>query len=325
MEPLAFHLVFRSVDGRVLAPDVRAQRAVAEVCHAVGEPRGLLAFRASGDHLHLQAACEREEAGKLARVVAGTLTRRLDLPGFAPAHLTACADQRHLEEAFYYVLRNAEKHGVTGDPLHEASSIGALLGLRMAPGSFLARVRRAVPTLDRSVLLAVLGVRVLDEAFQLEQLADAAAGAVGLAALDQSALAVEARGAATRVGGRFLSLEAVADVLGISARTARRCRAAPATPLLERAIGLRMGLRAALGDRARLDLPVAARAPYRRGRAGLLASAGLQRARGAAVTERGSSGMTPPGWPERGHRAGVIRNDPAWMAGTRSPSGDHPG
>jgi hypothetical protein len=269
MRPLAFHLTFRCVDSRVVAPDVPAQRRVASVIHRVGEPYGLLAFRAAGDHLHLAATCDRADAGKLARSVAGQLTKHLDLPGFLPTHFTPCFEQAHAEEAFLYVLRNAEKHGVTNDPSHEASSIGALLGLRVAASAYIARVRQAFPSLDRRTLLGVLGVRELAPAFQMDCLADAAAGAVGLADLDGSDASVAARAAAVRVAVASVSLAAVAAALEVGERTARRYRSEEADPVLERAIGLRMGLRAALGDRARVDLPVPARPEWRRGRRGL--------------------------------------------------------
>ncbi|MDP2307857.1 MAG: hypothetical protein Q8P18_17660 [Pseudomonadota bacterium] len=269
MKPLPFHLTFRAVDSRVLAPDVRAQRLVAQVVHRLGERRGLLAFRAAGDHLHIAADCDRADAGKLARSVAGELTQRLGLPGFAPTHFTPCLDQRHVEETFLYVLRNAEKHGVTNDPAHEASSIGALLGLRLAPGAYLARVRRAFPSLDRGVLLNVLGVRTLEPVVQLAHLADAAAGAVGLAELDRSDAAFSARVAAVHVSIDGASLAAIAAALDVSERTARRYREAPEDRVLQRAIGLRMGLRAALGDRARVDAPAPSRSDWRPGRLGL--------------------------------------------------------
>ena len=273
MEPLAYHLVFRTVDGRVIAPGGAAQRTIASACHDIGERSGVVAFRASGDHLHLQAVCDRAEAGALARRVAGSLTRRLTLRGFAPAHLTPCRHQGHVEETFFYILRNTDKHGVTNDPLHEASSIGALLGMRLVAGSFLARVRRTVPTVDRATLLAVLGVRALEESVRLDALAHAAAGAVGLPVLDRSAAATAARAAAARVALRSAAEVAVAEALGISARSLRRYRSEEATPALERAIGLRMGLHVALGDRARLDTPISARTPWVPGKAALRTAA----------------------------------------------------
>jgi hypothetical protein len=269
MEPLAYHLVFRTVDGRVIAPGVAAQRTLASACHDIGERSGIVAFRASGDHLHLQAVCDRAEAGALARRVAGSLTRRLTLPGFAPAHLTPCRHQGHVEETFFYILRNTDKHGVTNDPMHEASSIGALLGMRTGCGPFLARARRLVPTMDRAMLLAVLGVRTLEESVHLAHLADAAAGAVGLAALDGSTVAAVARAAATRCAAHLATTGALEQALGISARSLRRYLAEPANPALERAIRLRIGLRIALGDRARVDLPVGAKPLWTPGKAAL--------------------------------------------------------
>lgn len=261
MDSPGYHLVFRAVDSRVIAPDVASQRCLAEVIHAVGEPRGLLAFRASGDHLHVEAVCDRATAGRLGQAVASGLTQRLGLPGFAPVYVEPLADQRHLENVFFYVLRNTEKHGVGNDPTHEASSIGALLGLRLAPEGFLTRVRRHVPRLDRDALLDILGIATLVPAFRLDVLADAAAGALGLPDLDTSARAARARSAAVRVAAPHARAAAVAGALGIAPRTERRYRSAPPDLALERAIALRTGLLLALGDRAQLDRPLIAEAP----------------------------------------------------------------
>jgi hypothetical protein len=106
----------------------------------------------------------------------------------------------------------------------------------------------------------------------LPLLADAAAGAVGAVALDRSPLATAARIAAIHLGLQTASPSAVAQALDTSERSVRRHREADADAFLLRAIGLRMGLRVALGDRARLDLPAPPRKEWRRGRAALEAS-----------------------------------------------------
>ncbi|MES2642821.1 MAG: hypothetical protein V4850_25280 [Myxococcota bacterium] len=256
MLPRGFHLVFRARDSRVLAPDTAAQRILAVTTHRIGERYGLYAFRASGDHLHTANLCDRAEAGHFAQCVSSALTQALSISGgFAPTFVKPMADQFHLEEVFRYVHRNAEKHGVANDPTHEASSIQALLGLRLAPPGFIPRVRALVPRAHRGQLLAMLGVGELVPAMHLDLLADAAAGAVGLAKLDDSTPARRARHAAIRLALPTTPLAAVADALALSERSLRRYRAAEADPALENIIALRMGHRAALGDRARIDLP----------------------------------------------------------------------
>jgi len=259
MQPLGFHLVFRARDSRVVAPTPAAQRVLAATTHRVGERFGLYAFRAAGDHFHLAALCDRQDAGRLAQALGSALTQALDLPaGFSPAFLQPMLRQGHVEETFRYVHRNADKHGVANDPLHEASSLPSLLGLRLAPPGFITRVRSLLPRVHRGQLLALLGVDALEPCVRVDLLADAAAGAVGLPALDRSAAATRARTAAIRVANPTVPLPALAAALGLTASTVRRARApahAPADIALERMIALRMGHRSALGDRARVDLP----------------------------------------------------------------------
>ena len=259
MPIIGYHIVFQTPSKRIIAPDVAAQRRLCGVVHQLGERRGVVAFRAAGDHLHVETLGDRDSAGVLAQATGSALTQALGLPGFNPAYFEPINDNDHLERAFFYILRNAEKHGVTNDPKHEASSIQALLGLRRAPTTFLPRVRAAFPTLSRESLVKVLGLAELKPTFLLEDLADAAAASVGLATLDRSHLAFEARASACRVANGKAPTGAVAHALGVSERTVRRFRSEPPDVLLERAIAHRMGMTLALGDTARLQQVVPAR------------------------------------------------------------------
>lgn len=266
MRPLGFHLVFRAVDSRVIAPDTAAQRTLAVTTHRVGDAFGLYAFRAAGDHFHVAALCDRPDAGHLAQALGSALTQVLDLPsGFAPTFLKPMEHQAHVEEVFAYVHRNAEKHGVGNDPLHEASSLPGLLGLRLVPQAFIPRVRRLLPRVHRGQLLALLGVDALEPCVRIDLLADAAAGAVGLPALDRRAPSIRARAAAIRLASPTVPIAAIADALDLTERAVRRLRAVrpDPDPDLDRMIGLRMGHRSALGDRARLDLPPEVRSARR--------------------------------------------------------------
>jgi hypothetical protein len=250
LTPLGHHLVFRAVDSRVIAPHADDQRRLARTLLRVGEDFGLVAFRASGDHLHVECLCDRLAAGRFAQTVGSSLTQQLDLPGFLPVWFEPLVDQRHVENTFAYVLGNAEKHGAANDPLHEASSIGVTLGLSVGPGRLVTRVRGALPKVSRAQLLRILGVRELEPGFRLADLADAAAGAVLLPRLDQTPEACRARRAAVRVALPHAPAGAIAAALECSERTIRRFRAGQPEPTLERAIALRMGHRAALGERA---------------------------------------------------------------------------
>ena len=256
MRPLGFHLVFRANDSRVVAPDKAAQRALATTTHRIGEAFGLYAFRAAGDHFHVAALCDRARAGQLAQALGSALTQVLDLPaGFAPTYLKPMLDQAHVEEVFSYVHRNAEKHGVGNDPTHEASSLPSLLGLRIVPQGYIPRVRSLLPRVHRGQLLGLLGVTALEPCVRVDLLADAAAGAVGLPALDRTAPSNRARAAAVRLAVPTVPIAAIADALHLAERTIRSLRATDPVPDLERMITLRMGHHDALGDRARLDLP----------------------------------------------------------------------
>lgn len=261
MAELGFHLVFRTHEARVIAVDAAAQRIVAGTAHRLGEAFGVYAFRAAGDHLHVGAFCDRKAAGRFAKALGSSLTQTLGLrSAFAPTYLEPMLDQDHVERVFGYIHRNAEKHEVGNDPTHEASSIQALLGLRMAPNAFLLRIRTKLPGVNRRLLLSILGIDELEPCVRVELLADAAAGAVGLARLDESDLASMARAAAVRLALPTVTLPGIAEALGLSERSVRRLRSAPPNPQLERMIALRMGHRTALGDRARLDLPLTKRA-----------------------------------------------------------------
>ena len=78
--------MLRLRDGRVIAVDLGAQRTLARTVLKAGRSRGQLAFRAADTHLHLQVACDRPEAGELARRLEIALVRSLRLAvGFAPA------------------------------------------------------------------------------------------------------------------------------------------------------------------------------------------------------------------------------------------------
>jgi hypothetical protein len=124
----------------------------------LGRTAGLLVFRLPDSHLHVVLLCSRERAGRFAHDVEVALRRRLCLPvRFAPAHLVEIKDQAHLENVVDYVLRNQEHHGAAADPLHDASNLPELLGLRVGGGWLIGAVREAVPRLRRRRLLEILG------------------------------------------------------------------------------------------------------------------------------------------------------------------------
>lgn len=252
---LAYHLAFRAWDGAPIAREPGARRVLARTVTRIGDAYGLLAFRSAGDHVHVLLATD--HPGRAAQAIASGLAQRLQVVGgFSGAWQEPVREQRHLESAFRYVLRNSTKHATRGDAMHEASAVQELLGLRLGGTGLVRRVRSMLPGIDRAVLLQALEVASLDEHVEGAWLADAAAGAVGAVSLDQAGREVtRARAAAARVAGDLAAAEAGA-LLGWSERSVYRARAAAGTPSLEKAIRLRMGLRKALGVRWELDTPI---------------------------------------------------------------------
>lgn len=255
MEPLGHHLVFRARNSRILAPDVGTQRQLTRTLLSIGESFELLAFRAAGDHLHVELLADRARSGRFAQAAGSALTQVLDGPGFGPVWFEPMFDQRHVERTFAYIHANTTKHGVANDPLHEASSIGALLGLVPDAGGITTRVRRHLPRTTREHLLAALAIEDIQPTVRLDILTDAAAGAVLLPTLDESAPGYRARSAAARCALTQFTPAAVAQTLGCTERAVRRMRSRPADAALERAIQLRIGLRTALGARGDPDSP----------------------------------------------------------------------
>ena len=148
MGALGWHIMMRLREDAVIAPSANARRTTARIFHRHGREAGLLAFGAADTHLHSVVCCSRETAGEFARRVEITLQYHLDLhTGFAPAHIKKVRDQWHLERAFHYVLDQRRRHGLQTDPVHDASSLPDLLGLRVGFEHVLPRVRERLPRL----------------------------------------------------------------------------------------------------------------------------------------------------------------------------------
>jgi hypothetical protein len=248
---LGWHLTFRLKDSRVIAPETAARRRVARSFLEIGERFGLLAFRVVLDHAHGEFLCDREQAGQAAQAIGASITLALGLPaGFNVTYLTPIRDQRHLDATFAYILGNDRKHGTTADPLHDASVVPDLVGLRALGTGVRDRVAAHLPGRLEEAREA-LGVASLAPRFSPGHLADAAAAAVGLATLKgRSEAAVLARAAAVQVAGERLRTEVLAGLLGCDPSTVRKLRDRPVDRELVTAVALGMGLRLALGERA---------------------------------------------------------------------------
>ena len=151
MSDFAWHITMRLLDDTVIAPSAAARRTVSRCFLRKGEQAGLLAFATADTHLHAIVVCSRNQAGEFARIVEITLQANLPLSsGFAPAYFKAITDQRHLQNAFWYVLRQQEHHGIACDPTHDGSSLADLLRLRMGGGFLRRNVGEHLPRLNDS-------------------------------------------------------------------------------------------------------------------------------------------------------------------------------
>jgi hypothetical protein len=236
---LGEHITMRLRNDAVIARTAEERRAVARA--VLGKAIGcrLLAFGLADTHLHLLVACARAAAGRLAAVIALSLHRRLRLEsGFSPAHFTPVKDARHLYSAFSYVLRQAERHKLTVDPLREASNLPDLLGLRPLGGYTRGNVRRILPRVQRADLLELLQLPALEPASTpISEIVLATLAATALPDLDGRALhVVEARRAAIEVVGSALPVSACARLLAIEERSVYRLRERPADAELVLAI-----------------------------------------------------------------------------------------
>jgi hypothetical protein len=243
--PLAQHLCLRLVDNRVIAPTPHQRRVVARVVLEQGRRHGLLAFGLADTHLHLLATCSRPAAGQLARRVELGLTHRLRVEvGFAAAYIKPVSDGAHLRNTFIYVLEQCAHHGLPWDPLHEASNLPDLLGLRPLGAYTAANVRRALPRVTRETLLACMRLIDLQPADgPLEHLVVAVVAVTGVEALaGRSTAQATARHLAVCVAGHARPAPSIAALLGVSTRTIHALRGQPADPRLLQAVRLQLGL-----------------------------------------------------------------------------------
>lgn len=261
MEPLGWHITARLRDDRVIASDAISRRVAATVVLRAGQGSRLMAFRVVDTHVHALLATPRAEAGRFATRALGSLVQALDLPvRFEPARLRPVEDQRHLRNAFDYVLRNHRHHDVAGDTWHDASNLPDLLGLRTVGAHTIPVVRALLPRVTRDDLLAHLGVRELGLGpASPEHLAAAALAASGARSLSgRSVESVAARVAAAHTG---LAAEETAAALGTTSRSIRRLRAAPPDRALVAAIlrqcAWRADAPAPVEDFATVPLPTA--------------------------------------------------------------------
>jgi hypothetical protein len=243
--PLGFHVIQRLEDDRVFVRNTRDRRVYADTVSRVGRDHGLFVFGLPDNHTHAGVECSREEAGRFAQKLGSSLKQRLSLPvPFAPARILPIRDQGHLKNAFAYMLGQAAHHDVEGDPWLEATCVPDLLGLRLTASFVLLRVRAILPRLQRSDLLAKLGVEKLEPGTVLDDLADAAASTLALPELaGRSAPVVAARRAAVAYArGVGAPTARIAALLSTTQRAVLDLAHHGSTAPHVRAVGLQLGL-----------------------------------------------------------------------------------
>jgi hypothetical protein len=234
--------MMRTTDGRVICSSREDRRLLARAVLAQVAPHGLLAFRCADTHLHLLLACLRARAGKLACHVQGALTRRLDLAcGFERAKIKPLNDQSHAYGSFRYILRQEQHHGIACDPLHDASNLPDLLGLRLLAPDCRANVGRVLPRISDDELRGYLDVMNAPRADTAATLCDAAAAALALPDLRGSdRQTIRARCAlATLLPRQNAEL---ARLWGTSVRSVQRARRQSADPALLATIERRIAM-----------------------------------------------------------------------------------
>lgn len=223
MSPLGHHLVFRLQDDRVFAPSRALRRRYAHIFARLGRDFPLLAWRVVDTHLHVLGLLSADAVDELARRL------RIHVAWIHPgvplllSRRIPVQNQWHLAEAFTYVLRQDDHHGVGSDPLQEGSAVVDLLGLRVVGSTLAARVREHLPRVRREHLLLHLGVPSLDECEALEHLGEATLAAFAMHTLaPRSAAVVHARAAAVRAMSGAVRGPELAAALDVGPRTIRR-------------------------------------------------------------------------------------------------------
>ncbi|MCB9778612.1 MAG: hypothetical protein H6742_08635 [Alphaproteobacteria bacterium] len=250
--PLAWQIIVRYRDDRVLTPLLSCTRRLAASVGRSARPFPLLAFGVADSHAHLAVVTDREAAGELARrVLIGlhqVLGRRAPLER---ARLVAVHDQRHLRHLFWYVLGQAEHHGIAADPLREGTSLPDLLGLRLNAGWTAAHVRAHLPRVTRTQLEERLGISAADAGpLRADCLLESACSALGVGGLSpRTEVGRVGLGAAVQVGDEAAGASELAAALGISRGFVWRLRREPVPAALVAAVQGQWTLRSALAER----------------------------------------------------------------------------
>ena len=241
--------MLRLSDDRVIAPTPGELRIAACTLIERGRPHRLLGCSVADTHAHAVLLCSRAAAGQFAGRGASALryAMRLAVP-FEPASIRPIRDQRHLANAFDYVLRQEQRHGIARDGFHEGSNLPDLVGLRVVGHDCAKLLRQYLPRTSQASLLRKFDVDwATPVAFDPRLLLDAALATFGMTSLSGRAPAtIAARATAIAAAGKQMSADELASLFGIDVRTVFRMRATPRDPKAVRAVQLQLQLRALL-------------------------------------------------------------------------------
>ncbi len=187
------------------------------------------------------------------REAAGELTRRVEIglqqvlrPGapFQRAYFEPMMSIGHARNTFDYILGQLTRHGVDVDRCHDASNGPDLIGARLVGTGTALVVRRHFPRIRRADIVRALGISDPKGApYEPYGFADAAAAAIGRAALEgRTSDVIAGRVAVAHLADR-LTPAMLANELGVSVRTAHRLRCEEPSHLLMGAIRQQLVLR----------------------------------------------------------------------------------
>jgi hypothetical protein len=255
--PLGYHIAVRPIDQRVIVKDAGDRRVAARAVMEQGAERKLLNFGIADTHVHALVLAHRDAAGRFAHDLETSLRWRLRIPvPFERAMIRPVRTQRHLTKVYWYEFEQEQHHGTMADPTHDGTSLLDVLGGRalLVPDGKTgtrrlgreigALVATALPRVRaRDLLARVGGLAVLEAPIDLEDLAEAAAAAVGARDLRGNGPVEAAALRAAVHAAASATTAALADALQVSRRAVQRYRSTPPDPAVQRAVEIQWRLR----------------------------------------------------------------------------------
>jgi|GEM_PF-3507048 len=129
---LAWHIVLRVLDNRVLAPTRERRLHVVRTVSRISVGHAVLAFALADTHMHLVVVGSRAQLGRLCQRIGSSLQQTCRFgPAMGPAHFTEVRNQAHLSRSVAYVWRQHEHHGLPPSPAAECTNLPDVVGARV--------------------------------------------------------------------------------------------------------------------------------------------------------------------------------------------------